>query len=66
MITIRATYGILKLSEPHEPVSGDYCREKDPKWIAFCKKHKLKQGRDPIYKWYLLFLELCANDLLDI
>ena len=64
MITIKATYGVLKISEPHEPVSGDYYREKDPKWIAFCKKHKLKQGRDPMYKWHMLFLELCANGLL--
>lgn len=64
MITIKATYGVLRLSEPHEPVSGDYCRESDPKWIAFRKKYHLKQGTDPIYKWYTLFLELCANGLL--
>lgn len=64
MIAMYTTYGILKVSESHEPVSGDYCREKDPKWIAFCKKHKLKQGTDPMYKWYLLFLDLCANGLL--
>ena len=61
---MHTTYGILRVSEPHEPVSGDYYRESDPKWIAFRKKHKLKQGRDPIYKWYQLFLELCANGLL--
>ena len=54
MITIKATYGVLKISEPHEPVSGDYYRENDPKWIAFRKKYRLKQGTDPIYKWYML------------
>ena len=64
MITIRATYGVLNISESHEPISGDYYREKDPKWIAFRKKYHLKQGTDPMYKWYLLFLDLCANNLL--
>ena len=50
MITIKATYGVLRISEPHEPVSGDYYRENDPKWIAFRKKYHLKQGTDPMYK----------------
>ena len=46
-------------------VSGsDYHRHNDEKWIKFCKEHNFHPIKDAYSKFYELYLQLCAEDLI--
>lgn len=65
MIIIKSTVSIIHIEEGInvEPCRCDYRAYNDPKWIKFCKQHKLNKWHT-CSKWYTLYLELCANGLL--
>ena len=41
-----------------------YCKEQDPKWIKFCKDHRLTKRETSNPKWYSLYLQLCAEKII--
>jgi hypothetical protein len=64
MIIIKSTVSTLYINEGvNTPVRGDYSITQDKKWIAFKKKYNLKAS-DDLFKWYDLYLKLCAAGLL--
>lgn len=64
MIIIKSTYGSLRMQENiNTPLRGDYHFFDDKKWLAFKAKYNLKVS-DDLFKWYDLYLRLCAEGLL--
>lgn len=64
MITIKSTCFILRIEEGiNRPISGDYHITTDQKWLKFKRDHNLKVY-DDLFKWYDLYLRLCAEGLL--
>lgn len=41
-----------------------YKRSLDPKWVKFCRKHRLNKKDLINPKWYDLYLRLCAEGML--
>ena len=64
MIIIKSTVSTLYINEGvNTPIRGDYSISQDEKWIAFKKKYNLK-ATDDLFKWYDMYLKLCAEGLL--
>lgn len=43
---------------------GDYRKNRDEKWIKFCKDHKLSRNQISDRKWYDMYLDMCSLGLL--
>lgn len=43
---------------------SDYHKEKDGKWVGFCREHGLGKCESANPKWHRLYLDLCACGLL--
>lgn len=47
-----------------EPNPDRFCPYTEKKWIKFCKDHRLSPTKHYRTKWYWLYLELCAENML--
>lgn len=43
---------------------GDYSKQTDAKWLAFCNSHNLSKRESTNPKWHELYLQLCAERML--
>lgn len=41
-----------------------YKKSEDPKWLQFCKDHRLTKRETTNPKWYDLYLQLCAEGII--
>jgi hypothetical protein len=67
-IVVRTSYyDYAELNIPIITVQvGDsrFYRDREEKWIEFCKKHNFNPHKDAYGKIYDLYLELCAEGLV--
>lgn len=50
---------------PEKADSGDYIKDRDEKWMKFCREHNLSQKERHHPKWHELYLVMCSEGMID-